>query len=243
MKQTLIDIVKRAGALARESYYKTTSVQEKSPKDFTTETDLLIEKEMINELRALYPQASIYGEECGEFQGLDDRLFVIDPIDGTANFIFGVPHFAVSLAEIVGGEVITAIVYNPMSEDLFYADTESKALLNGKPISVSDRKDLCDAYVIMGFSAHSTNIARYEKEWPQLFSDSKKALGLLSPSLNLCAVAMGKSDAFVDFGCSFEGQVAGAFILQKAGGNCRNYGGEDYDFREVGIVASNGVVV
>lgn len=150
------------------------------------------------------------------------------------------PYFAVSLAEIVDGEITTAIVYNPMTDDLFYADNSTKALLNGSEIQVSTRDSLSDSYVILGFSANSANIARYQTEWKNAFESSKKALGLLSPSLNLCAVASGKSDSFIDFGCSFEGQVAGAFILKKAGGFCRNYEDSNYDYKKVGVVATNG---
>lgn len=83
------------------------------------------------EIRKLYPKASFYGEELGELAGSDEQLFVLDPIDGTANFIFGIPHFAVSIAEVIAGEVVRAIVYNPMTNDLFYADVFSRALLNG----------------------------------------------------------------------------------------------------------------
>lgn len=243
MKDDLIRIVKKYGKNISESFYKKFSITEKSAHDFVTDVDKKIEKDIISELRKLSPNASFYGEETGLIKGSNNHSFVIDPIDGTANFIFGIPYFSISIAEIIENKVVQAIVYNPMCKDLFYADINSGAYLNYNKISVSNKTKITDAYAILGFSANSKNIAKYERDHSKLFNETKKALPLLAPSLNLCAVAMGKADIFVDFGCSFEGQVAGGFILQQAGGFVRNYDNEEYDFEQVGIVATNGKIL
>lgn len=240
MQTELLSIIKEAGSMAKERFYQTSLITDKSPKDLVTDADREIEEFIIREIRKLYRDASFFGEESGLSESDGSRLFVIDPIDGTANFIFGVPYFAVSLAEIIDSKVTRSIVYNPMTEDLFYADSAIAAELNGKAIHCSRRKELNEAFVILGFSAHSENIRRYELEWDDVFMHSRKALPLLSPSLNLCSVAMGKADAFIDFGCSYEGQVAAAYILLQAGGSVRNYEDNTYDFRKTGIIATNG---
>jgi myo-inositol-1(or 4)-monophosphatase len=242
MKQDLIDIIKSAGVFAKEGFYSKTTVSQKTPKDLVTDLDREIEIFIKKELQMRYPEASFYGEETGYAEKSGAHIFVIDPIDGTANFIFGVPYFAVSLAEIVREQVCTAIVYNPISGDLFYADNTAGAYLNASRISTSKRKLLPDCFIILGFSANNKNILKYQQEWPHVFEKAKKALPLLSPSLNLCAVASGKVDAFIDFGCSFEGLVAGAFILQTAGGKVLDYTGSEYDYRRPGIIATNGVL-
>lgn len=238
-KKQIIEIIKNAGIMAETAFYNHTNISTKAPGDLVTDADKAIEVFMKKELHSSFPKAGIYGEESGLDEGSEDRLFVIDPIDGTANFIFGVPYFAVSIAEVIKNNIVRGIVYNPVSKDLFYADKEKGANLNGHKISASSRGNIKDAFIILGFSANSENISRYQAEWYNIFSNAKKAMPLLSPSLNLCSVAMGKADAFIDFGCSFEGQAAGAFILQQAGGSVRNYDDSSYDFRQTGIVASN----
>lgn len=129
-----------------------------------------------------------------------------------------------------------------MTQDLFYADS-SGVYLNDNPIKVSSRESIKDAYIIFGFSVNKNNIDKYEEDFPEAFKNSKKGLPLLSPSLNLCLVAQGKADSFVDFGCSFEGQVAGAFILKKAGGKLYNYDGSLFNYKETGIVALNDKII
>ncbi|MDC7219397.1 MAG: inositol monophosphatase [Spirochaetales bacterium] len=243
MNETLIAIVKEAGTIAKSYFFGEATVDTKAPYDLVTNADKIVEEFLMQKIAEISPEATIYGEESGYTHKKDkNHLFVIDPIDGTANFVFRVPYFAVSLAEIRNGEVVTAIVYNPISEDLFYADKESPALLNGFEIQVSPRSEVNDSLVIFGFSANSSYIARYQKEWPHVMDRAKKGMPLLSPSLNLCSIASGRVDGYIDFKCSFEGQVAGAFILQKAGGTVTNYLEDSYDFTKEGIVATNGTL-
>lgn len=241
MKEKLLRIVTSAGKIVKDNFYKSVQVSEKEPKDLVTNIDKEVEVYIRDEIKKIYPQSYSYGEEYGYAGDKSTHLFVIDPIDGTANFIFGVPYFAVSLAEIIDDKVITGIVYNPITEDLFYAD-ESGAYLNGEQIKVSDRSELKDSYVIFGFSVNKENIDKYEKEFPKSFTCSKKGLPLLSPSLNLCMVALGKADGFIDFGCSFEGQVAGSYILERAGGVVTNYDRSKNDYKITGVVANNGKI-
>lgn len=242
MRENILQLIKTAGADLRNYFYESAHITDKSPKDLETEYDRRIEKKLTKGLLDLHRGAHIYGEEQGNIKGTEDRLFVIDPIDGTANFIFGVPYFAISITEIINNKITLGIVFNPMTNDLYYADSENPATLNGTPIKAGGRSKLEESFIIFGFSAHSKNIARYQKEWPRAFEESRKALPLLSPSLNLCSVASGKADAFIDFGCSFEGQAAGAYILQKAGGTVSDYDTPDYDFRKTGIIAANSVL-
>lgn len=237
----LLRVIQQAGEIAKEHFYKRPVTEQKSPKDFVTETDQLLERFIKEQIRKIDPDSSFYGEEYGYDHGANkSRLYVIDPIDGTANFIFGVPYFSVSLAVLDGSSPVQAYVLNPVTGDLFYSDSECGALLNGNPISVSGSSAVSDSFVILGFSANGSNIDRYRNEWPELFDQSKKGMPLLSPSLNLCAVAMGRAEAFVDFGCSFEGMAAGAYILKQAGGDLKNYDGTPFDIKSKGVAASNG---
>ena len=243
MNTLLINIAKEAGDIARDYFFGESIVDTKAPFDLVTNADKIVEELIIERITEISPDASIYGEETGLINNNDsDHLYVIDPIDGTANFVFRVPYFAVSIAEIIDNTIVTAVVYNPVSKDLFYADSKSKALLNNKEIRTSKRSNIEDALVIFGFSANSSYIAKYQKEWPRVIDHAKKGMPILSPSLNLCSIAAGRVDAYIDFKCSFEGQVAGAYILQKAGGYVTNYLEDGYDFKKKGIVATNGTL-
>lgn len=242
MRDSIINIVKEAGKIVQGSFYKGCTVSEKSPKDLVTNTDIVVENYIRRNILKLYPDVSIYGEETGLTKGNSTWEFVIDPIDGTSNFIFGVPHLSISLAEIINHQVILAIVYNPLTGDLFYADHESQPTLNGKRISVSSRKDVKEGFIILGMSGHAGSMRKYLKEWDDAFHHSKKTLALLSPSLNICSVASGNADAFIDYGCSYEGQVAASYILQRAGGEVLNYDGSPYRYRDPGIIATNGSI-
>ncbi len=242
MRDNIINIVIEAGKIVKGSYYRGCSVSEKSPKDLVTNTDIVVENFIRRNILSLYPDVSVYGEETGLTKGKSSWEFVIDPIDGTSNFIFGVPHLSISLAEIINNQVILGIVYNPLTKDLFYADHENGAMLNRKRISVSCRSHIEDSFIILGMSGHAGSMRHYLNEWDDAFHHSKKTLALLSPSLNICSIASGNADAFIDYGCSYEGQVAASYILQKAGGDVYDYDGSPYNFNNPGIIATNGSI-
>lgn len=242
MRDVLVNIVKEAGKIVKESFYRGCSVNEKSPRNLVTNTDIVVENYIRRNILNTYPDVTIFGEETGLTKGKSNWKFVIDPIDGTSNFIFGVPHLSISLAEIINHQIILGIVYNPLTDDLYYADHKSQPTLNGKIIAVSSRSQVDESFIILGMSGHAGSMRHYLKEWDDAFHHSKKTLALLSPSLNICSVATGNADAFIDYGCSFEGQVAGAYILQRAGGKVYNYNGDVYNYEEPGIIATNGSI-
>jgi myo-inositol-1(or 4)-monophosphatase len=242
-RQTTIkikNIIFNGGILLNKLYYSSPTIGEKYPKDYVTSADIEIDNYLKSEPMKLDGAISIYSEEQNENQ-LAENQWIIDPIDGTTNFILGIPHFAISIAYIHANEPIAAFVYNSLTDELYWTDPWSGAMLNESKINVSSRKNIDEAYGLFGFSANFKNIARYYEEWPEVFARSKKSLGILSPSLSICAVAKGKSDFFIDFGCSVEGQVAGALILKKAGGNMWNYNKSEYEHRSIGIIATNGI--
>lgn len=233
------EIVLQAGKKALEDFRLEIRTEEKEPYDLVTDTDRKIELYISTEIKKYDSEAVFYGEEYGKTGDSGDRLYIIDPVDGTANFVFGVPWFAVSVALAEKGTITAAAVFNPVSGDFYYADDETQALHNGKEIRTGTCDKIEESLIIFGFSAHRKNIERYIADWAELFDNARKGLPLLSPSLNLCLVAQGKADAFIDFGCSMFGKSAGAFILQKAGGKVRNYSGQEYNYHETGIVAVN----
>ncbi|MBT3273554.1 MAG: hypothetical protein HN368_10380, partial [Spirochaetales bacterium] len=134
-------------------------------------------------------------------------------------------------------------VYNPISNEYYYANsTSGRALLNGNEIAVSHTKSVADALVAFGFSAKMSVINRYYADWRIVFDECKKGIAWICPALSICNVARGRVDAFIDFGCSYQGQAAASLILKNAGGAMRNYIGSDYLHTERGGIFTNGRV-
>lgn len=236
----LKSVVIEAGKILKDNYFSSFKIHEKEKGHLAAEVDLNVELFLKEQLFRVDPSAGFYGEETGG-AGMARQRWIVDSLDGTANFIFGVPYFCTSVALEKDGVVSLAMVYNPVTEELFEASDEIPgAYCNGRPIEVSTVDRMMDARIVFGFSANYRNIHRYHSEWGMVFDSCQKGLGLLSPAMNLCNVARGRIDAFIDFGCSMEGQAAGGYILQKAGGQLLNYDKCKWDHCETGIVATNG---
>lgn len=238
------EIILHAAEIAKKAYYTTSTnaISNKAPGDLVCETDVQIEEFIKKELSQIYPQASFYGEEGGYSKEQAEHHFIIDPIDGTANYILGIPHFSISVAEIKDNRITNAIIYNPITSECFSANAKG-AFLNGDPIHTSDRSRIEDTFVLFGFSANKKGMKHYLKEWKDLMKSCRKALPMMSPSLNICAVACGKSDLFIDNGSSLEGMAAASYILKQAGGVMTKYDGSHFFLdKRKGIIAGNGKI-
>lgn len=233
-------ILINAGKVLKERYFQSFSYNSKGKYDLVSEVDLEIEELLISNLKSIYPNSSLYSEECGEIVDSGALRWIIDPIDGTANFIFGVPYFNISLSLEANKQIVEAYVYNPITYELYYTDqNDNCSFLNNNVLKVSETENVADSLVVFGFSANFVNINRYYNDWQTLFTDCKKGMGLLSPALNICNVARGRTDCFIDFGSNMEGHAGAALILEKAGGTVLNYDLSQWDYTTKGIIAGN----
>lgn len=239
MNDAVREILQEAGSLLAASYFDPPPWDEKARRDLVTDTDREIERLLLDRLRALFPSDGFRGEEFGRAPGQSGGTWLIDPVDGTSNFIMGKPYFAISLAREVGGKITEAWVYNPVTGELYWASKGKRgAFLNGARITPPTTTDIRNALVAFGFSANMLAIQRYYDEWKPVFDHCAKGVGWITPALTLCNIARGRLDAYIDFGASPEGKAAGAFILQKAGGIAANYDDfEHYDYLSKGVVA------
>ena len=225
-------IIIEAGKILKDKYFKSFTVHEKEKGHLAIDIDMEVELFLKEQLYKTDSSIGFYGEEtsgfgsepsvqfakCPPMQPIKQR-WIVDSLDGTANFIFGVPYFCTSIALEKEGRITLAAVYNPVTEELFEAyEEKSGAFCNDIPIHSSTTSLLHEARVVFGFSANFKNISRYHSEWGLMFDGCLKGLGLLSPAMNLCNAARGRVDAFIDFGCSMEGQAAGGYILRKQEG-------------------------
>lgn len=237
MNEQIESMLREAGAILAERFRQGVVTSEKERFDLVTDADRDVERLLVDHLKAIFPHDGFLGEEGGEISGDSGTRWIIDPLDGTTDFVMGKPYFAVSLAREEHGQVVEGYVYNPIAEE-FYVSTENSgvSLLNGKPIHVSRTTELREALVVFGFSARMERIRRYYEEWSWLFEGCRKGVGWTTPALTLCNVARGRIDAFVDFGASPEGHAAAALILKNAGGIVLGYDRAEYDHRKKGVI-------
>jgi myo-inositol-1(or 4)-monophosphatase len=207
-------------------------VQTKSANDFVTEVDQQAEQAIIEILLQAYPGHGILAEESGRAMGAKDSEFtwIIDPLDGTTNFIHGFPVYAVSIALAHRGVVQQAVVYDPNRNDLFVASRGRGAYLNDRRLRVSRRIRLADSLIGTGFPFRKgDSLKRYMKMFEEV---SQECAGLRRPgaaSLDLCYVAAGYLDGFFETGLSPWDVAAGSLLITEAGGLIGNFTG-DADF-------------
>ncbi|MFZ2991051.1 inositol monophosphatase family protein [Ideonella sp.] len=204
-------------------------VNTKSPNDFVTEVDQAAEAIIIETLLTAYPGHGILAEESGREYGAQDSDFVwiIDPLDGTTNFIHGFPFYCVSIALAFRGKVEQAVVYDPTRNDLFMASRGRGAYLNDKRIRVSKRTRMSDSLIGTGFPFRKgDNFQRYLKIMEAVMP---LCAGLRRPgaaALDMCYVAAGHYDAFFETGLHPWDIAAGSLIVTEAGGLVGNFTGE-----------------
>jgi myo-inositol-1(or 4)-monophosphatase len=217
-------------------------VEAKGVNDFVTEVDKHAEAVIVDILLAAYPGHGILAEESGRELGAKDSefLWIIDPLDGTTNFIHGFPVYAVSIALAWRGVVQQAVVYDPNRNDLFYASRGRGAYLNDRRLRVSKRLRLADSLVGTGFPFRKgDNFKRYMKMFEEI---SQQCAGLRRPgaaSLDLCYVAAGYYDGFFETGLSPWDIAAASLIITEAGGLIGNFSGEADFLYQREVVAGN----
>ena len=220
------------------------SVTVKGPADFVTMVDTEVQSYLKRELNKLYPDIQFMGEE-GEKEKIDfsKPVWILDPIDGTTNFIYSYPACAVSLGLVENGESVLGVVFNPALKELLYAQKGKGTYLNGKRIHVSDTSALSDSLLAIGTSPYDkTELA--EKNF-SLFHDVFVKCNDIrrsgSAAFDLCCVAMGCVDGFFERNLKPWDYAAGCVIVQEAGGIVTSMDGGKVTFdRNCNILASNG---
>jgi myo-inositol-1(or 4)-monophosphatase len=215
-------------------------VGSKGPNDFVSEVDRAAEQAIIEILLDAYPGHGILAEESGREHGARHSEFtwIIDPLDGTTNFLHGFPVYAVSIALVHRGSVQQAVVYDPTRNDLFFSSRGRGAFLNDKRLRVSKRTRLSDALVGTGFPFRKgDNFKRYVKMFEEVM---QCCAGLRRPgaaALDLCYVAAGWYDGFFETGLNPWDLAAGSLIITEAGGLVGNFTGESDFLYQREIVA------
>jgi len=241
MLKTAIKAAKDAGETIIKSIENKKIIDYKSADDFLTNTDLEAEKKILSIIKEKFPTHSFYTEEGLGKRTTSDHLWVIDPLDGTTNFIHSFPHFCVSIAHLFKSKVDLGVIFDPVRKELFYADRGKGAFLNNKKIVVSDTTKLTDALLVTGFAYERGEIVRRNlNNIENFFNASINGIRRTgSAALDLCYVACGRVDGFWEFSLKPWDIAAGSLIVTEAGGEITGIKGEKYHLMTVDIVASN----
>jgi len=238
MLNTAVKAARRGAAIINRASFDLDRVKvtEKNPNDFVTEVDEAAEQAIIEVLKTAYPDHAILAEESGASANLHDdneNVWIIDPLDGTTNFIHGFPQYCVSIALQQRGQITQAVVYDPTRNDLFTATKGGGAYLNEKRIRVTKRDKINDALIGTGFPFRATDdIDQYLKMFKIM---SQSCAGLRRPgsaALDLAYVACGRLDGFFEKGLKPWDLAAGSLLITESGGIVGTFEGEsDYLYK------------
>jgi myo-inositol-1(or 4)-monophosphatase len=218
----MINAARKASRAIRRDFGEVESLQvsQKGPANFVTRSDQRAEQTIREELLKARPQWSFLMEESGRTEGVDtSHCWIVDPIDGTTNFIHGIPHFAISIALLKANELVAGIIYNPITDELFAAERGRGAYLNDRRMRVAARRDLHDAVIACGIPHLGRgDQAQFRRE---LALVQAKAAGIRrfgAAALDLAFVAAGRFDGYWERGLKAWDIAAGIVIVREAGG-------------------------
>ena len=239
-KDFLRDIIMRAGIITLDYREKLSSiaVEKKSQKDLVTEADIAVEKFLVEQIKQQYPAHAILGEESGSHAGNEYR-WVIDPIDGTTSFFRKQPFYSISIALQKNDQTIVAAVNAPVLEELFEAQLDCGAYLNGKQIDVSQETELIDCVLGTGFACVRANLEH--DNMPYFTNIVRKIRGIRrygSAAVDLSYVACGRLDGFWEMNLNTYDVAAGILILTEAGGKVTDFNNTQQNIPKQ-VVATN----
>ncbi|MGC8866390.1 MAG: inositol monophosphatase family protein [Bacteroidales bacterium] len=218
-------------------------VEYKGLHNYVTAVDKGSEELIVNRLSVLIPEAGFLAEEGTEAQGSSNLRWIIDPLDGTTNFIHGIPLYSISIALMQGDDIVVGSVYEVNHQESFLAWKEGPALLNHQPIRVSRRNDMHESLLATGFPYYDYNqLDPYLQLFRSFLKNTRGLRRLGSAALDLAWVACGRFDGFYEYGLNPWDVAAGAFLVERAGGYNTDFkGGNDYIFGKQ-ILSSNSII-
>ncbi|MBY4611115.1 inositol monophosphatase [Rhizobium sp. 9T] len=233
----LAETVLKAGETARASLRRRTSAEilAKAPRDYQTEIDVAVERIIVEEITKAFPDYAIQGEEAvgNRTGGPDTPIIYIDPIDGTTNYAWGVPHFGMTIAIAEGGRLVAGVVYDAMQDELFSAETGGGAYLNGEPIRCADVADIENVLIGAGLPIPGQVKAVAEETYfdaiKRLMANTAGVRRLGSAALSIAYVACGRLDGFFEDGLSIHDFGASALMVEEAGGIVTRFSGAEVD--------------
>jgi myo-inositol-1(or 4)-monophosphatase len=241
--EAAVEAAKLGGNVLKQFYGQNKKIEYKGEIDIVTEADKRSEALIVDWLSARFPRHSILGEEGTQTVRQSEYKWVIDPLDGTTNFAHDYPFFCVSIALEKDGNIIVGVVYHPIFEELFVAEKNSGAYLNGRRIEVSRVDYLKQALLSTGFPYDVLDDPSEALQHFESFMHRCQAVRRDgSAALDLCYVAMGRFDGFWELRLKPWDTAAGILIVEEAGGRVTDFKSENYSIYQDQIMASNGLI-
>ena len=214
-------------------------IQSKNIGDFVTKADLTSEKILLETLQYYYPKYSYLSEEKGEIEGSHEEMIVVDPIDGTTNFIHGIPIFGIVVAKLYNKEITDGVIFNPATNDFFWASKGKGAWCNNSRLRVSKRENINECIVGTGIPYINKIYKNYLKEIDQISKVCSGLRRLGSASIDLAYVAAGKLDAYWERNLNLWDVSSGVLLIKEAGGKVTEPSGNAWNINSKDILASN----
>src|SRR3989475_5503267 len=230
-----------AGKLLRENFRQRQRVNAVAAHDVKLEIDVQTRELITDLLLKEFPGHALYGEEGVAGDQNTEHQWVVDPLDGTVNYFYGIPHFCVSIALRFQGEIIVGIIYDPVRDEMWSGQKGESPRLNGQHFRVSARADLAEAVVSVGLSKTGVTIEAGLPLLQQMIHRARKCRLLGSAALDMAYVACGRLDAYIEQGISLWDIAAGWILVETAGGAVDLRPRQDMK-NKYSIVASNGVI-
>jgi myo-inositol-1(or 4)-monophosphatase len=231
-------VARNAGDAIRKAKDESLQVDSAEQHDIKLELDRRIQEQIRREIIAAYPDHGFLGEEGGAAANPGQHEWVVDPIDGTVNLFYGIPHYAVSVACRLDGRSLAGAIYDPNRDEMFSTHGGGGSTCNGKKIQVAKRLKLDEAVIALGFSKGKATIDKCLELYQFYGGRVRKVRAMGSAALDLAYVAAGRLDAYIEQGVSIWDVAAGALLVEEAGGQVRITAGDPKG--KLHLVASNG---
>ncbi|MFA7343842.1 MAG: inositol monophosphatase family protein [Terrimicrobiaceae bacterium] len=230
-----------AGGLLRSQFGRPLTVDESHAHDIKLELDKRSQALIESLILSRFPDHAIYGEEGIRGDQRSGHQWVLDPIDGTVNFFYSVPHFAISIALRQAGKIIVGVIYDPMRDEMWSVASGGSPTLNGQPIRVSGRASLGEAIVSVGVAKSIDSINSSLPLFERMVRSARKCRMMGSASLDIAYVACGRLDAYIEGAVSLWDVAAGLLLVEAAGGTVQLTPHAD-DPDKYAIVATSGKI-
>ena len=236
-----VEAARAAGDLLRQNFGGPLRVNASEAHDIKLEIDVRTQDLITQSLLGKFPEHALYGEEGIVGDQESAHQWIVDPLDGTVNYFYGIPHFCVSIALRLEGEIMVGVIYDPIRDELWTAQKGDTPKLNGTAFRVSERADLAECIVSAGLSKTGETIDAGLPLLQQMVRRARKCRMLGSAALDMAYVACGRLDAYIEQGISLWDIAAGWILIETAGGKVEMKPRRDMKDK-YSIIASNGVV-
>ncbi len=241
-RDVAIEASKKAGKVLMENFEKKKQVHHKEARELVTNVDVESEGVIVKTIRDRFPNHKFESEELGgEKYTAEDYVWIVDPLDGTHNYTYGVPFFNTSIALARGGQLILGTIYDPVHEKMYYAEKGKGAFVNGRPTHVSDRSKLSEALVMYDNQFHKRDdmFPNLQKLYPKIFTVRISG----SATTDACLVASGIADARIWHKTKVVDVAAGVVIVEESGGKATDFRGNQVRLGGTEVIVSNGKIL